>query len=208
MPQPFTDILEKAINHLAEDGFFVWEHFIIDQEVNELIEVVQNDKASGEFKKSGIGKKLLHQVDSSIRGDYIQWIDSRHESQAVQQFIDKIEGLKSYLNQTCYLGLKDFELHFAIYPPNTFYKKHVDRFQHNSHRILSFVLYLNKNWQQGDGGELGLYTKKSDHVITPLAGKLVLFRSELLHEVLLAHKERMSLTGWMLDKDITLAFLP
>jgi SM-20-related protein len=105
------------------------------------------------------------------------------------------------------LGLKDFECHFAIYPENTFYKKHIDRFQQNAHRVLSFVLYLNENWQKGDGGELGIYPDKEEHIVEPVAGRLILFRSEILHEVLLSHKERISLTGWMLDKDMSLTFL-
>ena len=202
-----TEILETAIDHLAEKGFFIWDDFITKDEVSNLINTIKQDKAAGEFKKAGIGKQVLHQVDSSIRGDYIEWVDRQHPAPVVQKFINKMDELRTYINQTCYLGLKDFECHFAIYPEKTFYKKHIDRFQQNAHRVLSFVLYLNENWQKGDGGELGIYPDKEEHIVEPIAGRLILFRSEILHEVLLSHKERISLTGWMLDKDMSLTFL-
>lgn len=200
--------IERAIDHLADKGYFIWDDFTASLNVSELRRLAELNRAEGNFKKAGIGKQVLFQVDKSIRGDYIQWIDKEPESPILQSFINEITGLKDYLNQTCYLGLKDFETHFAIYPENTFYKKHVDRFQQNAHRVLSFVLYLNTNWQQGDGGELALYLNGEPKIVEPLAGRLLLFRSELEHEVLLAHKPRYSITGWMLDKDMSLTFLP
>jgi len=198
---------DKAIDQLALKGFFIWDNFINKEEVSDLISTIKKDKEAGEFKKAGIGKQALHQVDSSIRGDYIEWIDRQHPATVVQDFISKADELRTVINQTCYLGLKDFECHFAIYPEKTFYKKHIDRFSQNAHRVISFVLYLNQNWQKGDGGELGIYHDYEEHIIEPLAGRLILFRSEILHEVLLSHKERISLTGWMLDKDMSLTFL-
>lgn len=200
--------IERAIDHLAERGYFIWNDFISSSHVTELRRLAELNRAEGNFKKAGIGKQVLFQVDKSIRGDYIQWIDKEPENLVLKNFISEITALKNYLNQTCYLGLKDFETHFAIYPENTFYKKHVDRFQQNAHRVLSFVLYLNTNWQKGDGGELALYLDGEQNIIEPLAGRLLLFRSELEHEVLLAHKPRYSITGWMLDKDMSLTFLP
>ncbi len=200
--------IERAIDHLAEKGYFIWDDFISSDSARELRNLAETNREEGNFKKAGIGKQTLFQVDKSIRGDYIQWLDKRTNEPAIQEFLSEIHLLKDYINQTCYLGLKDFETHFAIYPENTFYKRHVDRFQQNAHRVLSFVLYLNTSWQPGDGGELALYPDNETHIIKPLAGRLLLFRSELEHEVLLAHKPRYSITGWMLDKDMSLTFLP
>ncbi len=200
--------IERAIDHLAEKGFFIWDDFISPETVKDLRNLAEANRDEGNFKKAGIGKQVLFQVDKSIRGDYIQWLDKQSSEPVINQFFNEIHQLKDYLNQTCYLGLKDFETHFAIYPENTFYKRHVDRFQQNAHRVLSFVLYLNTNWQQGDGGELALYLNNEDQTVQPLAGRLLLFRSELEHEVLLSNKPRYSITGWMLDKDMSLTFLP
>jgi len=200
--------LELAIDQLSELGYFVWDDYVSKEDVEKMIAIADHGDQLGDFKKAGIGKQSLFQLDKSIRGDYIQWLgrDSQHE--IIRQFLDKMELLKNRLNDTCYLGLKDFETHFAIYPENTFYKKHVDRFQQNAHRVISFVLYLNENWQEGNGGELALYTNDKTEIVKPLGGRLLLFRSELEHEVLMSYKKRYSITGWMLDKDMSLTFLP
>lgn len=202
--------LDQAIDQLAEEGYFIWDHFLSIEKIASLRQIAATAKEEGEFKKAGIGKQVLHQVDRSIRGDYIQWIDKEEADPLVKDYLNQITDLKDYINQTCYLGLKDFETHFAIYPELTFYKKHVDRFQQNAHRVLSFVLYLNVGWQKGDGGELAIYPNNPHEgtIVDPLAGRLILFRSELLHEVLLAHKPRFSITGWMLDTKLGLSFLP
>jgi SM-20-related protein len=200
--------LELAIDHLSDTGYFIWDDFVSQENVKKLVAIADQGNQSGVFKKAGIGKQALFQLDKNIRGDYIQWLDRSNQHEIVQQFLDEIELLKSKLNESCYLGLKDFETHFAIYPENTFYRKHVDRFQQNAHRVISFVLYLNENWQEGHGGELALYFDDKNEKVQPLSGRLLLFRSELEHEVLMSYRKRYSLTGWMLDKDMSLTFLP
>ena len=80
---------------------------------------------------------------------------------------------------------------------------------------MTFILYLNENWQAEQGGQLRLYTDataenegnvegdlqqgRQDYVdIEPQGGTLVLFLSErFYHEVLPATRERLSLTGWL-----------
>lgn len=200
-------ILDLAIDQISESGYFIWDDFASAQEVQELVQLADYYSESGNFKKAGIGKQALFQLDKNTRGDYIHWLDYDNTNQNIIDFLNRIEGLKKSLNETCYLGLKDFETHFAIYPENTFYKRHVDRFQQNSHRVISFVLYLNQNWKADHGGELALYVEDKTEIVQPLGGRLILFRSELEHEVLLAHKKRYSITGWMLDKDMSLTFL-
>lgn len=200
--------LNHAIDQLSDTGYFIWDDFVSNEEVGKLVSIANQGSQSGDFKKAGIGKQALFQLDKSIRGDYIQWLDKNNQNQIVLQFLNKMEWLKNTLNETCYLGLKDFETHFAIYPENTFYKKHVDRFQQNAHRVISFVLYLNENWQEGHGGELAIYLDDKTEIVQPLAGRLLLFRSELEHEVLMSYRKRYSITGWMLDKDMSLTFLP
>jgi SM-20-related protein len=117
-----------------------------------------------------------------------------------------------YLNRTCYLGLKDFEAHYAVYPPETFYKRHLDQFKYNDHRKITFITYLNENWKTTDGGEICLYLPGANGEETvkflPEAGRFLLFRSDLLeHEVKITQRERYSITGWMLDQLHDLTFL-
>jgi SM-20-related protein len=60
------------------------------------------------------------------------------------------------------------------------------------------IMYLNEDWQASDGGELCIHHTDSLQHIAPENGKIVFFKSsELEHEVLLSHKPRMSITGWL-----------
>jgi SM-20-related protein len=60
------------------------------------------------------------------------------------------------------------------------------------------ISYLNSNWKELDGGQLLIHQETGDQKISPTQGKTVLFKSnELLHEVLVTNKRRMSVTGWL-----------
>lgn len=165
-------------------------------------EIEQLQEQNG-FKQASIGKNELKAIDTTQRGDFISWIDPTSVAPHTRLYLEQIESLKSELNYHFYLGIRDYECHYAHYPPGTFYKKHVDRHKTGSNRRVSTVLYLNPNWQPADGGELLIY--HSDHAptrIEPLMGTLAIFLSELEHEVLATKRDRMSITGWMLNEKI------
>lgn len=155
---------------------------------------------SCEFRQAGIGKANSHQVDTFVRGDAITWLDDTTE--ASRAYLDWMEQLRLELNRRLFLGLFDFECHYAWYPRGTYYKKHVDAFRGSgSNRVISSVLYLNPGWRPGDGGELVLYSAHDQTTalesIEPRYGKLVLFLSEAFpHEVLPANRSRYSVAGW------------
>lgn len=109
-----------------------------------------------------------------------------------------MDGLRQAINQGLFLGLEDFECHFALYPPGAFYKRHLDRFRDDDRRMVSAVLYLNEGWQPEDGGQLRMFLDGDrEHDVQPRAGTLVVFLSgDVPHEVLPAGRERLSLTGW------------
>jgi SM-20-related protein len=109
--------------------------------------------------------------------------------------------LITYLNQSLFLSLKDAEVHFTKYPPGTFYKRHLDQFKQDDHRKLSVICYLNMNWKAEEGGQLRMYLPDETLDVLPKAGTLVCFRSDSIeHEVLPATHERLSITGWILDR--------
>ena len=183
---------------LAEQGFVVINHFLSSQEVEDILklEVFQN----GSFQKAGIGKGHK-QVNESIRGDSILWMDKDLAPSPVQLYLNRLQALRTYLNQTLYLSLKDFEVHLASYPPGSFYKRHLDQFKSDDHRKITVITYLNQNWKEEEGGQLRMYLGKETLDILPTSGKLVCFRSDQIeHEVLPAIRERLSITGWMLDQ--------
>jgi len=203
----------KIADDLAEQGFSILPQFLSVEEVEELLEVFEVHREHHRFKQAGIGMKNAYQLNEDIRRDRIKWIEPEHALEPTKRFLAKVGDIRMLLNHTLYLGIKDFEAHFAIYPPGGFYKRHLDQLRHNDHRRISFVCYMNIGWQNGDGGELRLYLKNDNGVETnfdvePVGGKLVLFRSDVIeHEVLPAKKERYSITGWMLDQPKELTFL-
>lgn len=155
------------------------------------------------FRQAGIGKQQTQQIDTAQRGDLISWIDPLVALPSTRIYLDKIQRIIEELNRNFYLGIRDYECHYALYPPGSFYKKHVDRHKVGSPRIVSSVLYLNSNWQPGDGGELCIYDENdTPTIIQPLMGTLALFLSEKEHEVLTTQRDRMSITGWMLNEKV------
>lgn len=107
--------------------------------------------------------------------------------------------MRHFLNHALYLSLHEFETHFAIYQPGSFYKKHVDQFQSTKNRKISCVYYLNEQWQPSFGGKLNLYSPQDELLseVIPLGNRLICFNSELPHEVELTHCTRYSIAGWM-----------
>lgn len=206
--QRFEEQLALITEGLAQEGYALVDHFLSENLTLQLLERLQELREEGAFKKAGIGKQQHFQIAQAVRGDYIKWIDPESARRVTHEYLEKIKSLMQHLNRTCFLGLKDYESHFAVYPPGTFYKRHADRFYQNPHRIISFVYYLNPGWTAEDGGILRLYLSpdRSEEVV-PVAGRLVCFRSEIEHEVLPAHKTRYSITGWMLDQINSLTFL-
>ena len=199
---------EEAAISLAENSYTLIPDFLSPLEVDQVLEVLQERIDRGEFKKAGIGKEWDFQLNKQVRGDYIRWIDKEDSRKATRVVLSRLDLLKQTLNRVCFLGLKDYETHFAYFPKGTQYKRHLDQFNRDDKRRISFALYLNKNWQVGDGGELRLYFPLSNGSeasmdIAPKAGTLMMLRSDIIeHEVRPVNKERYSITGWMLDQMI------
>lgn len=193
-------LFESIINDLITQQYSIVNDFFSSEEVevlrNSLVAKYEADK----FKKSAIGNRVNEEIDKTIRGDFIFWIDEKNANESETLFFNKINNLVNYLNQTCFLGILHKEFHYAVYPKGTFYKRHLDTFQNDDRRKLSIVCYLNEaNWPRENGGELTIYTEKDALDVLPLPGRVVIFESQILeHEVkVVKESERMSITGWL-----------
>ena len=194
---------EAVADGLADQGYAVIDHFLNEKEVESILQLQSFRQGLSEFKKAGIGQSASKQINESVRGDFIQWIDRNTTPSALQVYVSKIDKLIAFLNQSLFLSLKDFEMHMTVYPTGSYYKRHLDQFKANDHRKLSVICYLNENWKEEHGGQLRMHFKNEYKDFLPLAGRLVCFRSDLVeHEVLPANRERLSLTGWMLDQKV------
>lgn len=152
--------------------------------------------AAGELAPAAVGRGEGQRIREGVRGDLIHWLEPG-QSVASDAYLALMDELRQRLNRELYLGLEDFECHFALYPPGAFYQKHLDRFHDDDRRAVSVVAYLNADWRPEQGGALRLHLAEGERDILPEGGGVVLFLSgELPHEVLPASRERLSLAGW------------
>ena len=192
------DAFESAARGLREHGWWVGKE-ALDQA---LVSVLRADLAelmeADRLHRAGIGRDTDFHLDRSIRSDRVFWLSRQRPVQA--RFLDRMEELRLALNRELFLGLFEFEAHYAHYPPGGHYLKHYDSFRGAANRIVSAVTYLTRDWQSGDGGELVIYSEDGDRVLAtvePRAGTFVLFLSEEIpHEVLPSHTDRTSIAGW------------
>lgn len=199
---------ESWFDSLAFNDYVVIDEFLSDSLLEQVLSYFDRLEQQGHFKKAAIGNANEQQVINEVRGDFIHWL-SRDENTCTQELFAVFDELKALINRNCYLSLKDFEFHFAHYPKGSFYKKHLDQFADRNNRLISVVIYLNDNWQPNDGGELKIYPNNEEvQLVAPIKNRMVLFKSDqLYHEVVLAHKSRRSITGWMLHKPAKLAVI-
>jgi SM-20-related protein len=193
------EIFNTLIDTYIDEKVGIAEHFLSRSLSESLKTNLTNLYAGQQLQAAKIGSNKNAVLSKDIRSDIIYWLDKAHNDPFENAFFDVMDAFVLHLNQTCYTGISDYEFHYTMYEPHTFYKKHTDQFQDNNSRQFSIIIYLNENWQDGDGGELCIYhADDSIRVIAPLNGKIVFFKSsELPHEVLLNHKTRMSITGWL-----------
>jgi SM-20-related protein len=192
------ETFETIISSFLENKVGLINDFLNEDLSSHLIENLLLLLQEKQLKMAGVGNnsKLLN--NKSIRGDVIYWLDRKHENVHENRFLDIIDEFVKYLNRTCYSGITGYEFHYAFYEKGSFYKRHLDQFRNNQNRAFSMIMYLNDDWKVGNGGELCIYHNDHTQIISPTNGKCVFFKSsELEHEVLLNHKPRMSITGWL-----------
>jgi SM-20-related protein len=197
---PELQQFNQIADGLADQSFAVIDGFLSDDEVKAILHTDAFRDRKLHFKKAGIGKLHEKQINESIRGDYIHWIDPSTSEIAIQVYFQKLKRLISFVNENLFLSLKDAEIHLTVYPEGAFYKRHLDQFKQDDHRKLSIICYLNHDWQNDHGGQLRMHLPDGPLDILPSSGRLVCFRSDQVeHEVLPANRERLSLTGWLTD---------
>ncbi len=190
------------LDAMANDGWSVTPDFVSLADSLRLQVECQVSFERGEFHRAGVGKGESFSVRDELRRDHVMWMVDSGSSPEQKLWMKKLEMLRVALNQQFFLGLFAYDGHFAIYPQGGFYQAHLDRHAGTNDRIVTVILYLNDDWQSGDGGELKLWTTVGEktgafQLIEPRMGTMVcFFAGDYWHEVLPANKLRMSITGW------------
>ncbi|WP_166422246.1 2OG-Fe(II) oxygenase [Paraglaciecola sp. 20A4] len=192
---------EQVIAYICEQltvyGYCIVADFLPAAVANALYFEASSDHRL-HFKQASIGREQLQQINTDVRSDSIAWINNQSETQSL--YLKLMENLRIEINRRLFLGLFDYESHFAHYGIGDFYKRHVDAFKGGSNRLLSSVVYLNADWVKADQGELLMFHDEQLSpflIVEPIFNQCVIFLSEQFpHEVRVAKRDRYSIAGW------------
>lgn len=190
MPHLTSSLFSELMAHFYQHGW-AWSPNFLPPELNQALLA---DLQQQPLQQAGVGRQQAHLLNAQIRRDQTAWLEG--SSAAQQQYLALMAQLQQAFNQQFFLGLFDFECHYARYSEGDFYQKHLDAFKGRSNRVLTTVSYLNTVTQ---GGELQLFDENDQllNSITPTATGLLIFESERFpHQVLPAVDERYSIAGW------------
>ena len=189
-------MLDVIADALVDKGYIFLSDLVPNHISQVLLEKIQSTQAH-ELKAASIGRGAEQQLNPDIRRDRIQWLEEHNEPDA--QYLELMTQLKNGLNRRLFMGLFDYESHYAVYQPGAFYKKHVDALKGSQNRILTTVFFLNPDWKAADCGELIIYDEADIEIkrIAPKMGHFVIFLSERFpHEVTKTLAQRNSIAGW------------
>ncbi|KTD22101.1 2OG-Fe(II) oxygenase [Legionella lansingensis] len=189
---------QQIVDDIYEQGFYISDNFLNPHDFQNLAATAMSLYSNEQFKTAKIGRQQAATLNGEIRQDEIYWLE-RSKDQAINTYLNKMDEIAKILNHSLFLGLFDFESHFAIYQPGSFYKKHIDQFTSTNDRRISCVYYLNETWEEAYGGELKLYDKNENLLssILPVGNRFICFQSDLPHEVCTTQQTRYSIAGWM-----------
>ncbi len=189
--------IAKIASELEHNGYIVLAKPLVDKLLADLFTRCHDDDPT-RFHAAQVGRGVAKRQVDSIRGDVIDWLDAGNTTD--QAYLVCMEELRLGLNAALFLGLFDYESHYAIYSNGDGYAKHSDVLQGAKNRILTTVLYLNEDWHACDGGELVVFETTGKTVVAtvnPTFGTMIIFLSESFpHEVLTSHATRRSIAGW------------
>jgi SM-20-related protein len=189
---------DLLINSFMDNQIGIDTNFLSEALSNGLRQNIAALQKEDLLMAAGIGNKEVKDSQQKMRGDKIYWLDKKHDNDFEKEFLQQMEEFIAHLNETCYTGINASEFHYAVYDEGSFYKRHKDQFQNDNNRKYSLINYLNKDWLAADGGQLLVYQNETVQSISPEAQTAVFFKSdEMEHEVSLAHRSRMSVSGWL-----------
>lgn len=198
-----SNLLDSMADQLAQQGYCIAPQFLplpLNHDLHRRVARLDDHNA---LSLAGIGREQQLQLNTQIRQDETRWLTPDHPTDSA--YLAAMSSLRLALNERLFLGLFDYEAHYAHYPKGAFYKRHLDAFKGHSTRILTTVLYLNPDWQSVNGGQLVIYQPESDVIVTTIEPELatfVVFLSEKFpHEVRSCKQDRYSISGWFRSPD-------
>ena len=199
MIEQFTPNWHEIFDDKKLDFFVKYGYMILDDCFGKkILSQLQKESELLSYQNAHLthGQRL-----TDIRGDSTVWINENCPYGLA--YLKDIERLGLFFNQVFFTNIKRGEAHYARYPVGHGYQWHRDNPAGRNERIISAVYYLNNDWGDNDGGEISLVDKTNiTHQISPKADRLVIFDSNLLHQVEKTHRERYSIATWLRCDDV------
>lgn len=182
-------INDEVLDIFVHDGFIV----IDDVYSQTALLALQAESGFIDYRDAKLAEGVRK---TDIRGDRIRWITK--DFFAGYYYLQSINELAHLFNRTLFAGIRHSEAHYACYPPGFGYKWHSDNPVGRDERVVSAVFYLNDEWEDADGGQLSIIDSHNQpHQLLPKANRLVIFDSNLQHQVEIAHRQRYSIATWL-----------
>jgi len=182
-------LTDKQLDKFVDDSWMI----IDDVFENKALLALQSESGFIDYRDAELTAGIRV---SDIRGDRIRWITENFF--AGYYYLQSINALAALFNQSLFAGIRHSEAHYACYPVGFGYQWHSDNPAGRDERVISAVFYLNDDWRDSDGGALEVVDKHGvHHNVMPVANRLVIFDSDLQHQVQIAHRQRYSIATWM-----------
>lgn len=189
-------LTEADITRIGEGEAAIVDGWLGEAEVAAARAAAEALYAAGRLAPARVGRGADRQLRPEIRGDAFLWVEPQDEA-ALSGILAAFEALRLEVNALAWAGLRGFEAQVARYGAGAGYARHLDAFRGDPNRRLTSICYLNPGWEPAQGGLLRIWPPSGEALVEPLAGRLVVFRADLLeHEVLPAHAPRYAVTAW------------
>lgn len=188
-------LTETQLDQLLNTGFIILDDVLAPDAFTQLQTEAQQNVGYREAM-------ITDGLQQNIRSDSIAWIESENkEMPQGQGFLGVLDNLANQFNRSFFAGIRRVEAHYACYGKGNFYARHVDNPTGQNNRVFSCVFYLNTDWTTDDGGALIIYNDDNEHSVLPSANRMVIFDSNIAHEVKPAQRTRYSIAAWLRKDD-------
>jgi predicted 2-oxoglutarate/Fe(II)-dependent dioxygenase YbiX len=188
---------------------------LVSSHLGTMGDFIPTSLVSGLLGDLAMLRRSPHAQSLSASADHgsVQWFELQPKRQpaaagtsvAREQLFDIVDGLQRSIERRTGILLEASltELKYAYYPTGGRYQRHMDAL--NVGRIareFSFILYLNSDWGEADGGKLRVFEYAESAIdgfvdVAPRGGSVVLFKSDRVpHEVLSTSAKRVAIVGW------------
>jgi len=144
--------------------------------------------------------KAKGRVDLDMRRTSRLFVSAEKEQQ-INHYLQELKSRLEVHFQMPLSGVESFQ--FLLYGEGDFYKRHADKNDrpetpdYIKARRVSIVIFLNDETISYTGGTLAVWSLAGPIRVQGETGKVVAFRSELMHEVEPVHSgERYSIVSW------------